>query len=645
MMISVEKELVFLRHVGRQARGDKKMSKEERAAKKTEKKAKKKDKLTLKQTFSNDAYAMRMVRGLSKPYTASVFFKALFDYFEWVWFSGVFLRKIIEYIDEGTSPKKAYAFILISAAAFFLINLFKHYATNVTFPIETVRVYGGIYKKLFAKAKNVELKCYEDSDFYDKYTMAMDGAEEKVLAVVKSFCGVIFGTLALTAVFLLMFAIDKFAVLFIISPLLGNFLFGNFKQKFEYKRYQEQVPGNKVHNYVNRMMYLPDGAKELRLSEVFQLLRKQYRSATKKNVKAAVKYAFTCANLNFWRIFFTFTVIFEGMLLYGIYRTLVSKTVTLAQMAILTSLMVSMTWILIGLFDDLMALIKNGVFINNLRTFLEYEEEIPQDQKGIVPESFESVEFRDVCFSYKDEATIQNLSFSVNKGDIVALVGHNGAGKTTIIKLLLRFYDPTSGEILLNGRNIKEYDLHAYRRLFATTFQDFAIFAMSIRENVLMGRHYENEDEILRRALRRAGILEKVESLPKGVDTIMTKEFDEEGAVFSGGQHQKLAVARTFAKESPIKIFDEPSSALDPIAEYDLFKSILKEGRDHTMIFISHRLSSVKNCDKVFMLEKGTIIESGSHRELLDQKGKYAKMYIRQAMNYLAVENEEEVIL
>ena len=429
------------------------------------------------------------------------------------------------------------------------------------------------------------------------------------------------------------------------------------------------MPNNKVHNYVNRMMYLPDGAKEMRLYDVFELLRKQYKDATDKNVKAALKYAFANCALSFWRITFTFTIIFEGVLLYAIYRNLVSKTITLAQMAIMTSLMVAMTWILIRAFDNIMKLIKNGIFVNNLRTFLEYEEKIPQDQKGEDPGEFESLEFKNVCFSYKDEETIRDLSFRVDKGDIVALVGHNGAGKTTIIKLLLRFYDPTSGEILLNGRNIKEYDLRAYRRLFATTFQDFAIFAMSIKENVLMGRHYENEDEIVRRSLRRAGILEKVESLPDGVDTIMTKEFDENGAVFSGGQHQKLAVARTFAKESPVKIFDEPSSALDPIAEYELFKNIMKEGRDHTMVFISHRLSSVKNCDKVFMLEKGTIIERGSHKELLSkegvyrelyetqfskalieddgvsERGKYAKMYIRQAMNYLAVEKEEEVIL
>ncbi len=620
------------------------MSKEENQTQDSKQK-KKKNKLTFKQTVKNDLYAMKLAASIDKRLVIAGFLLMLFGYFEWVFYDGIFMRKIVNALDTNQPFNEIMWFIALTGVVFLVLRFYSKYAENVTLPLGTIHLYGGIYKKLFAKAKNVELRCYEDSDFYDKYTMAMDGAEEKVATIVQSFWGVIVSVPALAAVFYFMFEIDHYAVLFIISPLIGNFIFGNYKQKYEYKRYQEQVPNNKVHNYVNRMMYLPDGAKEIRLSNVFALLKEQYQTATKKNVKAAVKYAFANCSLSFWRITFTFTIIFEGVLFYAIYRNLVSKTISLAQLTIMTSLMVAMTWILIRAFENVMDLIKNGVFMNNLRTFLEYEEKIPQDQKGEIPEGFESLEFKDVCFSYKDEETIKDLSFRIDKGDIVALVGHNGAGKTTIIKLLLRFYDPTSGEILLNGKNIKEYDLREYRRLFATTFQDFAIFAMSIKENVLMGRHYENEDEIVHRALRRAGILEKVESLPKGVDTIMTKEFDKDGAVFSGGQHQKLAVARTFAKESPVKIFDEPSSALDPIAEYELFKNIMKEGRDHTMVFISHRLSSVKNCDKVFMLEKGTIIERGNHRELLDKKGKYAKMYIRQAMNYLAVEREEEVIL
>ena len=168
---------------------------------------------------------------------------------------------------------------------------------------------------------------------------------------------------------------------------------------------------------------------------------------------------------------------------------------------------------------------------------------------------------------------------------------------------------------------------------------------MSVKENILMGRHYDDEDAKVIKALKMAGVYDRIMALPEGLDTVMTKEFDENGAVLSGGETQKVAVARTFVRETPMKIFDEPSSALDPIAEYDLFKSILKEARDHTMLFISHRLSSVKDCDRVFMLEKGTLIEEGTHSQMIASNGKYAQMYKKQAMNYLALENEEEVIL
>ena len=233
----------------------------------------------------------------------------------------------------------------------------------------------------------------------------------------------------------------------------------------------------------------------------------------------------------------------------------------------------------------------------------------------------------------------------IKKGETAALVGHNGAGKTTIIKLMLRLYDPDKGVILYNGKDIRQYNLKAYRDVFATTFQDFKLFGMSVKENILMGRHFDDEDERVIKALKMAGVYDKIMTLKDGVDTMMTKEFDEEGAVLSGGESQKVAVARTFVKEAPMKIFDEPSSALDPIAEYELFKSILKEAKDHTMLFISHRLSSVKDCDKVFMLEKGTLIEEGTHKELIAAQKQYYQMYKMQAMNYLALENEEEVIL
>lgn len=606
----------------------------------------KEKKLSLTETIKNDWYALKLGYSISRRLVVNAFFMRLAGYLEWVFFDAVFLREIVGALDENQSFGDIFSFILICGLIFALINLYTNYADNVILPLENTRLYGGIYRKLFAKARNVELSCYEDSDFYNRYTMAMDGADEKVSAVIISFWGVLVGAAATGAVFWFMFEIDHFAVLFIIFPLIGNFLFGNWKNKFGFKRYQEQAPNDKVLNYVNRTMYLPDYAKEVRLFHIFKLLKKQYHEATVKNVKAAVKYAFVNAHLNFWRITFTFTAIFEGVLLYAIYRHLVTGSISLAQLTVMSSQMVAMTWILIRLFEDVMAIMQNGMFINNLRGFLEYEEKIPEDQKGVLPEKeFESLVFDRVCFSYKDEETVKDLSFELKKGEIAALVGHNGAGKTTIVKLLLRLYDPSSGVIRMNGRDIREYDLHAYREMFAATFQDFSIMGMTIKENVLMGRHYENEDELVERSLKRAGVYEKVQSLPDGIHTMMTKEFDENGAVFSGGENQKLAVARTFAKDSPVKIFDEPSSALDPIAEFELFRNIMKEGREHTMLFISHRLSSVKNCDKVFMLESGRLIEEGSHKELMALGGSYAQMYQKQAMNYLALDEEEEAAL
>lgn len=606
----------------------------------------KEKKLTFTETIKNDWYALKLGFSVSRSLVVHSFFMRLAGYFEWVFFDAIFLRKIVGALDENKGFDEIFAFIAVCGLLFGLINLYTNYADNVVLPLQTTRLYGGIYRKLYAKARNVELKCYEDADFYSRYTMAMDGAETKVSAIITSFWGVLVGAVATVAVFWFMFEIDHYAVLFIFCPLAGNFLFGNWRNKFEFRRYQEQAPNDKVLNYVNRAMYLPDYAKEVRLSRIFNLLKEQYHDATQRNVKVAVKYALACAVMNFWRCTFTFTVIFEGVLFYAVYRNLVTGSISLAQLTVMSSLMVAMTWILIRLFEDIMAIMKNGLFINNLRGFLEYKEEIPEDQKGILPEKeFESLVFDNVCFSYKDEETIKNLSFELKKGEIAALVGHNGAGKTTIVKLLLRLYDPSSGVIRVNGRDIREYDLHAYREMFAATFQDFSIMGMTIKENVLMGRHYEKEDELVERSLKRAGIYEKVQSLPKGIHTMMTKEFEEDGAVLSGGESQKLAVARTFAKDSPVKIFDEPSSALDPLAEYELFQNIMKEGQDHTMLFISHRLSSVKSCDKVFMLEGGRLIEEGSHGQLMELGGSYAQMYKKQAMNYLALDEEGEVAL
>ena len=457
---------------------------------------KKKEKLSFAATMSNSWFAMKLAAGICPGIIVHSVLLWIVGHSEWVFFDGVFMKVIVNALSEGRGFKSILTFIVICGAVFCILSIYTGYVEEVVYPLKTNRLYGGIYKKLYAKAKNVELACYEDPDFYNRYTMAMDGAEEKIVAVIRGMIGATVGIVASVSVFYMMYEIDHYAMLFIISPLVGNFLFGNLKNKYEFKRYTEQAPYDKVLNYVSRMMYLPDGAKEIRLSNVFALLQKQYGEATEKNVKVARKYAFRNAHMNFWRITFTFTVIFEGVLLYAIYRNRVTGSITLAELTIMTSLMVAMTWILIRVFENVMEVLKNGMFINNLRGFLEYEEKLPEDHDGEIPDpDFRSLEFKNVSFSYKDKKIIHDLSFKINKGEIAALVGHNGAGKTTIIKLMLRLYDSDSGTILYNGKDIKTYNLKAYRDIFATTFQDFKLFGMTVRENILMGREYENDGE------------------------------------------------------------------------------------------------------------------------------------------------------
>ena len=590
-------------------------------------------------SVKNNIYAMKLAWGINKSAIIHSLILSILGYFEWVFYSAVFMRYIINAFEKKMSFNSILIFILVCGFSFTLIGLYRSYVNNITFPLVGTKIYAGLYKKLYQKARNVELSCFEDAEFYNKYTMAVDGAGDKIQSVITNVWGILTGFFATIIVFYSMYDIDKIAVLFVVFPIIGNFVFGGIMNKLVLKRYKEGVRNERIFQYVNRVMYLTEYAKEMRLSNVYRLIKDKYNNAVKSTISIAHKYAPKIIPIEFLKVVFTFSIIFEGVLLYGAYKTMVVKSISLSELAVLSSIMVSATWILIGLFDNIVETMKNGLFVNNLRTFMEYKETIPEDWDGIVPDIIiKSIEFKNVSFSYKSgNYALKNLNFSIDGNSVVALVGHNGAGKSTIIKLLFRLYDPTEGEILLNGINIKAYNLRAYRQLFAAAFQDYKVLALSIRDNVLMGHSIENGDDVVTEALIKAGVYDKVSSLSNGINTILTKEFDEKGAILSGGQYQKIVVARAFAQATPIKVFDEPSSALDPIAEYDLYKSIMRESKDKTMIFISHRLSSVRNADKVFMFEQGELIEQGTHEELMLMKGSYADMYTKQAMNYLAL--------
>lgn len=590
----------------------------------------------------NNFYAMKLLWKICPSQVIHRAVTQILGYFEWLFYSAFFMRYVINALETEQEFSAIMTFLAITVTVFASISIYNSYFEGKVLPITQVIVNKGLNKLLFKKSRKVELSCFEDSEFYNKYTLAMEQADVRLMNTVDVIWGVIFGVAASVMSFWLLYDVDKISVLFVIFPVIGNFVFNRKIGHIEFKRNQDMAPHNRKVAYVNRVMYLTDYAKEVRLTKAFALMKRHYTEAIQGLIDVTKKYTKFAMVMHWFRVQFTFTFIFEGMLIYGGYRTLVSQTMSLAQLAVITSMMVSSTWILIGFTESLMDCFKNGLFVDNLRNFLEYEEKLPEDYEGDDPgDTIESIVFKNVSFSYKDTEIIHNLNLEIRGGKTYALVGHNGAGKSTIIKLLMRFYDPTEGEILLNGRNIKEYNLQKYRALFATAFQDHQMLSLSVMENVLMRKAKPEDEEQVVNALKLAGVYDKVQTLPQGIHSILTREFAEDGQVLSGGEYQKIVVARAFVMNCPIKIFDEPSSALDPIAEYQLFDNILKSGRDKTMLFISHRLSSVQNADWVFMLEDGMVKEEGTHKMLMKMQGLYADMYDKQAENYLATERSK----
>lgn len=247
-----------------------------------------------------------------------------------------------------------------------------------------------------------------------------------------------------------------------------------------------------------------------------------------------------------------------------------------------------------------------------------------------------TIEFRNVCFRYPEaeKDVIHNLNLKVQAGENIALVGVNGAGKTTLVKLLCGFYRPDSGQILINDRDIQEYPAGSYRELLGAVFQDMMIMAASVAENVACCREEEIDKERLWQVLRLAGIEEKIKSLPKQEKTMVTNFLDKDGILFSGGEIQRIILARALYKNAPLLLLDEPTSALDPMAETAIYEKYHTLSKGKTTIFISHRLASTKFCNRILFFENGEIQEDGTHEELMEKQGRYAEMFSIQSQYY-----------
>lgn len=315
----------------------------------------------------------------------------------------------------------------------------------------------------------------------------------------------------------------------------------------------------------------------------------------------------------------------------------IQKVITIGDFTMYGGAAGSFFWAMYRIVSGVQEVVKRCNYIHEYIAFLKYPEALEKGD-GKVAETEHVIEFHDVSFKYPrtDRYILRHVNLKLTPGEHLSIVGLNGAGKTTFIKLLCRLYDVNEGAILVDGRNIKEYSDEEYRKLFAVVFQDFQLFAFSLKENVALDQSMTVENEEIERALQLSGVYKDAVKLEKGLDTIIYKSFDKDGTELSGGQRQKVAISRAMYKDAPIIILDEPTAALDPMAEYEIYRKFNDLVGGKTAIYISHRLSSCKFCDHIAVFAEDHIKEYGTHEELLGyEDGIYASMFKAQAGYYV----------
>ena len=605
------------------------------------KEEKQKTKQSVKTVFSNNFYMLKLIFSASPSFVLFQAADAVRGQVSIFFEHTVLIGYVLEAAEFGYPFKRVAGIILLLAALITIGMFFTVYQADYVGPKERPKVRKKIKMKLYKKARDMDLECYDDPEFYNSQVLAISQIDEQIERVIKFLIDTLSGLAAFLTTAIYFIYKDKTAILFALGAFIMSMIFEQLYNKQNYLARVEEIPASRKRDYVKRIYYLNDYAKEIRLNpNVSDILIQRFEDANNEVYAIEKKYAMKKWFFGFMRRYvcnsFFADVLFIGYLVY--------------QAAVLHSISFSTVAILYGSFGRLKNSMRvfsetypfaceTSLYVSKIREFLNYEPKIVS-KKNLEPScQAKEIELDKVSFAYgkSQEMLIKDLDLHIKPGEKIALVGYNGAGKTTLVKLLMRLYDTKGGVIRADGRDIRDYDAKKYRDTIGTVFQDFQIFAGTVRENVVLDVADDIPEAGIRKALSESGLMERIDRFEKGLDTDLTTEFSEEGVNLSGGESQKLAISRVFYKNAGLMILDEPSSALDPIAEYQLNHAMLEATGDKTVIFISHRLSTTRIADRIIMLEKGSIVEQGTHEELLSMNGKYAQMWKVQAGAYITV--------
>lgn len=542
------------------------------------------------------------------------------------------VQMLVDFYNKGTD----FIWVIIASFVFAFLNYTLNFLYSWAQTKDRVKYRSFMAKFeniIFNKIKEIDYEVYQSSDFLNDYTRAIDNGVDACFNTFWSCVRLISCVFEIAIVFSIFTTLNPIIIVYAVAIGVVFWIISVINGKLNWKLSEKQKQNFRERGYIKRQFYLKDACFDIKTSNVKDIFL-DYNDAVGDRVVSNIdKFSSLRAFLSFVGKFLI-SSIYPVSLAFVSYISL--KNMDIAWFA---ALMVASSYLsgsVSRISDSLASFTTRSMEAEAIFKVLDLVGEIEVSGNSEA-DPFESIKVENLSFDYKNKEALKNIYLEINKGEKIAIVGENGAGKTTLVKLLLRLYDGKDGRILYNGVNYKELIPSSIRRRVGAVFQDFDIYSFTVGENVLLRKVKTKEDEeLVYRSLEFAGLLDKVKTFSKGIHTVLTKEFDNNGEELSGGERQKLAIARAFAGGYDLIILDEPNSALDPLAEADIYDKMMRLGKDHTLVFISHRLSSTMKADRIYLFDNGEIVEVGKHKDLMNiENGKYKYMFEIQARKYI----------
>lgn len=531
-----------------------------------------------------------------------------------------------------------YAIIILSLLLLLLLlNLLHTYISNQN-TIKGNLIGQRLYTEILNKCLELDYQKLLDKDILDKQTLATKALEGGAFtALIVNFKNITANLIVILGVITIVSNIDFYILLLALLVIAINGILSFWGQKQKYNTSEEMTPLNRKIGYYVDLSTNHSVAKEVRIFNMKEQLISRYKKLYGESLNILKKLYRTERNINYSAKIVN-SVLEICIYLYLGYSVLVERLITVSDFSLYGSAIRQFKDSVSGLLGAFIDVDSNGRYLKNYFEFIELECEFNKGKDAVPLANEVTIKFENVSFRYPNATSyaLKNINLTLSGKKCISLVGENGSGKTTFIKLLTRLCDPTEGTIYLNGVDIKTIDYIKYQQIFSTIFQDFNLYAFTIRENITMLNYSGGEnDEDINNILQQIGLESRIRNTANGLDTYLYYIYDDKGIELSGGEGQKLAMARAIYRKSDIIILDEPTAALDPRAEYEILTDFHNITRNRMAIYISHRLSSCRFSDAIAVFKNGEIVEYGNHKSLIAKNGLYAELYNMQAQFYL----------